>query len=180
MRVATFAELDPRIAYGLWALRAAVFVVEQECAYLDLDDLDQHAPLLPAGPWREPPRTALLLPIQQQGQPRPTGVFVACLNRYRSLDSAYRRFLELLVAQIASALANARSYAEERRRADALAELDRAKTAFFSNVSHEFRTPLTLMMGPLGVRFIWAVDRLNDLVNGSRRNARRGSVALVE
>jgi PAS domain S-box-containing protein len=46
-------------------------------------------------------------------------------------------------------VANAQAYEEERMRAEALATIDRAKTAFFNNVSHEFRTPLTLMLGPL-------------------------------
>ncbi|HEV7765117.1 MAG TPA: ATP-binding protein, partial [Thermoanaerobaculia bacterium] len=71
------------------------------------------------------------------------------LSPFRRFDGAYRDFLELAAGQVASAIANAEAYELERLRAESLAELDRAKTAFFSNVSHEFRTPLTLMLGPL-------------------------------
>jgi ElaA protein len=40
LRVAAFADLDPVTAYRLWALRSRVFVVEQDCPYLDLDGRD--------------------------------------------------------------------------------------------------------------------------------------------
>ncbi|HVV82053.1 MAG TPA: ATP-binding protein [Kofleriaceae bacterium] len=102
----------------------------------------------PTGPWRRPPARALVVPIAQAGQAAPAGVFIAGLNPHRPVDGSERSFVTLLVGQLAAALANARAYEQERRRAEALAELDRAKTTFFSNVSHELRTPLTLMLAP--------------------------------
>jgi signal transduction histidine kinase len=51
-----------------------------------------------------------------------------------------------------------------------LAELDRAKTTFFSNVSHELRTPLTLILGPLE-------DELRE--RGGRPNGSNSRIATA-
>ncbi len=121
----------------------------------------------------------MLAPIVLPGATRPHAIFVAGLNPHREVDEAYLGFVRLFVGQVSASLAGAHAHEEEKRRATALAEIDRAKTTFFSNVSHELRTPLTLLLAPLDEAMNDPSIRESDPASPPRRTSQRPSSAKL-
>jgi signal transduction histidine kinase len=163
---------DPR---SPWPLRDAA----AGRRVLHLTDPRSSRPL-PGGPWPEPCRNVLIVPLGKEGETGFPGFLVAGASPRRVLDQDYRSFFDLLAGHLATVVSNASALQVERRRAETLAELDRAKTAFFSNVSHEFRTPLTLMLGPLEDELAERSAPLPEARRERLETAHRNSLRLLK
>jgi len=130
--------------------------------------------------WPLPAKEAVVLPIRLSDQSDPAAFVVLGIHPGHAFDGTYRDFVRRITDQIAAGLTSAQAHEAERRRAEALAEIDRAKTAFFSNVSHEFRTPLALMLGPLEEVLPEARDRLSPEHYEQLFTVRRNAVRLLK
>ncbi|CAO3678826.1 unnamed protein product [Umbelopsis ramanniana] len=98
-----------------------------------------------------PSAHAVIYPIHGSPQDYNDISLVAVLgtNKFRKFDEKYRSYIQLLVSQLSGSLGTTTAIEDSERRADELSELNRSKTTFFSNISHEFRTPLSLILGPV-------------------------------
>ena len=156
----------------LWPL-ADVFV-ERAIRRVSVERFDA----FPRGPADQRVSEAIILPVVSRGDDKPLGVLIAGMNPTRRADPDYQTFFELVATQVGTVIQNARVAEEEKKRADMLEELDRAKTAFFSNVSHEFRTPLTLMIGTLEESL--ASKKLPEAEREHLQIAQRNSLRLLK
>jgi len=139
-----------------------------------INDFDRVAEPLSSVFGEDRPRQALVLPLSDAASKEVMGCVILGVNAYRPLDEQYRTFCQLLADQVSAAFTTAHSYDQQRQRAEMLAQLDRAKTTFLTNVSHEFRTPLTLLLGPLDDAISDADQPLQrDRLDLARRNADR-------
>ena len=123
------------------------------------------------------PQQALALPVLNPGGEHLAAVLIVGVNPMRPLEES-RAFHELVANHLETAISSARAKQHVRERAQALAELDRAKTVFFSNISHELRTPLTLLLAPLDD--LLTRTTLDDTDRSLLEIARRGGARLLK
>lgn len=147
---------------------------------IQVADLRSPSMSLPRGFWSVMPDKLVHIPIVSSGSSSPLAVLTAALNPYRKFDETFRNFIQLIRDQVTLEVNNVIAFKEEKKRAEALAEIDRAKTAFFTNISHEFRTPLTLMLGPLEEMLNRPADDFESNDKASLETAHRNALRLLK
>lgn len=163
---------------GLGGTPLKQFPFEQVARQREAFRIDDTACFFRAEVAHQLPKSALILPVVESGLDDLAGFLVAGISDHRRLDSAYRNFFDLVANQIGTTIASARAREQERIRIDAIAELDRAKTTFFTNVSHEFRTPLTLILGV--IEDLLAKREMRDSMREELALVRRNSTRLLK
>ncbi|MGF1493029.1 MAG: response regulator [Microcoleaceae cyanobacterium] len=139
-----------------------------------IDDLSQQAePNLPELPLRSPSTALMVVPLLLEDDKIIGSISLRQNNRTRKWQEAEINLVQIVAAQAALAVQQSRLYQQTRQQAERLIEADRLKTEFFQNISHEFRTPLTLMIGPLESAAAQANSLPYDQAKIALRNARR-------
>ncbi|KAF0475491.1 protein-histidine kinase [Gigaspora margarita] len=100
-------------------------------------------------------------------------ILICGINRLRTLDEKYLEFLQLVLNQMNTCLLQGKTREEEKKRAKLLADLNSQKVMFFQGISHELKTPLTLMLSPLE-------DVINISAQDNLTTSKKYQILLVE
>ncbi len=131
-------------------------------AAAEVSELPARIGAFPTPLWPDLVGTALILPLASSESALVRFLIVG-INPRCILDAGYRTFLDRAAEHIATAIAGARAFEGEWRRAEAPAEISRERTIFLVDINRELRTPLTLMLSPLLKLAAKPKDELSDL-----------------